>query len=110
MADERGETRAVARDLNPAESRLGFLGQPDRLRRVLDARVGAQAHSPDQPGDEQHRDQRPAELNPDRQAPFSPARASIIGLRPLRSYPAFAAASTHASPSSPDRAPASAPT
>src|SRR3546814_9006915 len=46
------------------------------------------SHLPDQPGDEDHRDQRCAELNPDRRRHRSPASASIIGRNAERSYPA----------------------
>ena len=104
IADDRRETRPVARDLDAPEPRLGLFGEADRMRLVRDARIRAQSHGLDQPGDEQHRDERGTQLDEIGETHFSPASASIIGRSPLRSYPAFAAASTMASTSSPARA------
>src|SRR3546814_9649706 len=56
IADDRGEARAVARDLDTAKSRFGFFGEPDRVGFILDPRIGAEPHLADQPGNEQDDD------------------------------------------------------
>src|SRR3546814_19094143 len=61
IADDRGEARAVARDLDTAKSRFGFFGEPDRVGFILDPRIGAEPQLADQPGKEQDDDERRSE-------------------------------------------------
>src|SRR3546814_15615015 len=86
-----------------AKSCFGFFGEPDRVGFILDPRIGAEPHLADQPGNEQDDDERCARLDEHRRH-FSPESASSIRRRPLKSYPAFAAAPTMPPTSSPPRA------
>ena len=82
---DRREARMVARDFDAVEPRLGLFGEPDCVVGVPNPRVGSKPHPFDQPGDEEHRDERCAELDQIVQAHLPPASASSIGRRPERS-------------------------